>query len=78
MTHAIQQVCERLVDSFAATENNRRIVRINNDGTFYVTPHGGLNKYQANNMGTIYVDSPATTIRNRTQLNSISTAGTTE
>ena len=68
MTHAIQQVCERLVDSFAATENNRRIVRINNDGTLYVTPHGGLNKYQANNMGTIYVDSPATTIRNRTQL----------
>ena len=41
MAHAIQQVCERLVDSFAATENNRRIVRINDDGTLYVTPYGG-------------------------------------
>jgi len=78
MTDAIQQVCERLVDSFAATENNRRIVRVNNDGTFYVTPHGGLNKYQTKNMGTIYVDSPATTIKNRTQFNPISTAGSTE
>ncbi|WP_289020747.1 hypothetical protein [Desulfobacter postgatei] len=38
MSHAIQQLCERLVDSFAATENNRRIVRINDDGTLYVTP----------------------------------------
>lgn len=45
MSHAIQQLCERLVDSFAATENNRRIVRINDDGTLYVTPYGGLHKY---------------------------------
>jgi len=74
MSNAIQQVCERLVDSFAATENNRRIVRINNDGTLYVTPHGGLNKYPINNRGTIYVDSPAKTIEKRTQLNSISKA----
>ncbi len=78
MTHAIQQVCERLVDSFAATENNRRIVRKNDDGTFYVTPYGGLKKYSIKNGGTIYVDSPAMTIKKRTQFDSISTSGSTE
>lgn len=78
MSHAIQQVCERLVDSFAATENNRRIVRINNDGTFYVTPYRGLLKYPTNQTGTIYVDSPAMTIKKRTQLHPISSAGNTK
>ncbi|MGD9823003.1 hypothetical protein [Desulfobacter sp.] len=78
MSHAIQQVCERLVDSFAATENHRRIVRINDDGTFYVTPYGGLHKYPINNTGTIYVDSPAMTIKKRTQLDPVSRAKSTK
>lgn len=71
MASAIQQVCERLVDSFAATENNRRIVRINDDGTFYVTPHGGL-KHPTHYLDPIYVDSPGMTIKKRTQFNPIS------
>ena len=78
MSHAIQQLCERLVDSFAATENNPRIVRINDDGTLYVTPYGGLHKYPIDSTGTIYVDSPARTIKNRTQLDPVSSAGSTE
>lgn len=77
ISQAIQQVCERLVDSFAATENNRRIVRINDDGTFYVTPYRGLLKYPTHHTGTIYVDSPAMTIKKRTQFNSISSAEST-
>ncbi len=70
-TLAIQQVCERLVDSFVATDNNRRVVRINDDGTFYVTPPGGL-KAHNNYLDPIHVDSPAMTTEKRTRFPQIS------
>jgi len=37
-----------------------------------------LHKYPVNDMGTIYVDSPAMTVKKRTQLDSVSSAGSTE
>ncbi len=42
IAQAIQQASGRLVDNFIASETGRKIVRINSDGTFYVTPAGGL------------------------------------
>lgn len=59
MAKAIQQVCERLFDNFAASVSGRRIVRMFDDGTYYVTPEGGL-KAISNPLGPIYVASPAT------------------
>jgi hypothetical protein len=70
MSQAIQQVCERLVDSFVATDNNRRVVRINDDGSYYVTPAGGL-KAHSNYLDPINVDSPAMTAKKRTTLNEL-------
>lgn len=67
MSQAIQQVCERLVDSFVATDNNRRVVRINDDGSYYVTPAGGL-KAHSNYLDPINVDSPSMTAEKRTTL----------
>jgi hypothetical protein len=57
MAKAIQQVCERLFDNFAASDSDRRIVRVYDDGTYYVTPAGGL-KANYNPLGPVYVVSP--------------------
>jgi hypothetical protein len=59
MAKAIQQVCERLFDNFAASETDRRIVRMYDDGTYYTTPAGGL-KALGNPVGPVWVASPAT------------------
>lgn len=74
MGQAIQGVCERLVDSFVATENSRRIVRKGDDGTFYVTPHSGL-KHPTEDKNPIYVDTSAMTIKKRTRVEPVSKAG---
>jgi hypothetical protein len=58
MSQAIEQVCQRLFDNFVATDVDRRIVRMYDDGTLYVTPAGGLKAY-TNPMEPVYVDSPA-------------------
>jgi hypothetical protein len=58
MASAIQQVCQRLFDNFVATDADRRIVRMYDDGTLYVTPAGGLNAH-VDPMDPVYVDSPA-------------------
>lgn len=67
MARAIQQVCERLFDNFAATEAGRRIVRMYDDGTLYVTPAGGL-KAPVNPLAPIYVDSPTAVSEKRKEL----------
>lgn len=55
---AIQQVCSRLFDSFVATETGHKVVRINNDGTLYVTPVGGKDVRSGSMTRTIEIDSP--------------------
>lgn len=67
MARAIRQVCERLFDNFAATEAGRRIVRMYDDGTLYVTPAGGLNA-PVHPLAPVYVDSPAAVSENRKKL----------
>jgi hypothetical protein len=58
MNQAIQQVCQRLFDNFVATDADRRIVRMYDDGSLYVTPAGGLKTYK-NPLDPVIVDSPA-------------------
>ncbi len=58
MSQAIEQVCQRLFDNFVATDVSRRIVRVYDDGTLYVTPAGGLKAYK-NPLDPVVVDSPA-------------------
>ncbi|MCF8090037.1 MAG: hypothetical protein K9L23_18490, partial [Desulfotignum sp.] len=67
MARAIQQVCQRLFDNFAATDANRRIVRMYDDGTLYVTPAGGL-KAPVRPLVPVYVDSPAGVAEKRKQM----------
>jgi hypothetical protein len=67
MARAIQQVCQRLFDNFAATDANRRIVRMYDDGTLYVTPAGGL-KAPVHPLVPVYVDSPAGVAEKRKQM----------
>ncbi len=67
MAQAIQQVCQRLFDNFAATDANRRIVRKYDDGTLYVTPAGGLNA-PVHTLAPVYVDSPAGVAEKRKQI----------
>jgi len=67
MARAIQQVCERLFDNFVATDVDRRIVRMYDDGTLYVTPAGGL-KVSIHPLAPVYVDSPAIISEKRKQL----------
>lgn len=67
LASAIQQVCERLFDNFVATDADRRIVRMYDDGTLYVTPAGGL-KVPVNPMEPVYVDSPAAVADKRGKL----------
>jgi hypothetical protein len=65
---AIQQVCSRLFDSFVATETNHKVVRINNDGTLYVTPVGGKIVPSGPSTRTIQIDSPVADAEKRKQL----------
>jgi hypothetical protein len=67
MARAIQQVCERLFDNFAATDTDRRIVRMYDDGTLYVTPAGGL-KAHTDPLDPVFVDSPAAISEKRKKL----------
>lgn len=62
---AIQQVCARLFDNFVASDTDRRVVRINDDGTFYVTPAGGLNAHHRP-LDPIRIDAPAAKAKKRT------------
>lgn len=64
MARAIQQVCERLFDNFVASDSDRRIVRMYDDGTFYVTPAGGL-KAHSNPLDPIHIPSPAAVSEDR-------------
>jgi hypothetical protein len=64
---AIQQVCSRLFDNFVASDTDRRVVRINNDGTFYVTPAGGIHA-RHRPLDPIQIDSPAANAEKRKQL----------
>jgi len=64
MARAIQQVCERLFDNFVASDSDRRVVRMYDDGTFYVTPAGGL-KAPSNPLDPIHIESPAAVSENR-------------
>ncbi|MCA1794060.1 MAG: hypothetical protein ABR534_04235 [Desulfotignum sp.] len=64
MARAIQQVCERLFDNFVASDADRRVVRMYDDGTFYVTPAGGL-KAHSNPLDPIHIESPAAVSKDR-------------
>lgn len=72
MAQAIQQVCQRLFDNFVATDADRRIVRMYDDGTLYVTPAGGL-KAPVHPLAPVYVDSPGKVTEKRKQLRPEST-----
>jgi hypothetical protein len=65
MSQAIQQVCERLFDNFVASDADRRIVRMYDDGTLYVTPAGGLQAH-SNPLDPIHVPSRAAISEKRT------------
>lgn len=67
MAQAIQQVCGRLFDNFVASDTNRRVVRVNDDGTLYVTPAGGLNAHH-DPLSPIHIDSPKETEQNRQKI----------
>lgn len=76
MAQAIQQVCGRLFDNFVASESERRIVRMYDDGTFYVTPAGGLRAH-SNPLDPVHVASPAAVSETRKTFKPISeTRGT--
>jgi hypothetical protein len=71
MARAIQQVCQRLFDNFVASDADRRIVRMYDDGTFYVTPAGGLRAH-THPLDPIHVSSPAAVSETRKTFKPIS------
>ncbi len=71
MARAIQQVCQRLFDNFVASDADRRIVRMYDDGTFYVTPAGGLRAH-THPLDPVHVPSPAAVSETRKTFKPIS------
>ena len=61
-SEAIQHAVGRLIDNFVASLTGREVIRSRVDGTFYVTPAGGILAPDRTRYGTIHVGPPATQI----------------
>jgi hypothetical protein len=57
-SEAIQHAVGRLVDNFVASLTGREVIRSRVDGTFYVTPAGGILAPDRTRHGTIHVGPP--------------------
>ncbi len=60
-SEAIQHAVGRLIDNFVASLTGREVVRSRVDGTFYVTPAGGIHAPDRTRYGTIHVGPPVRT-----------------
>ncbi len=60
-SEAIQHAVGRLIDNFVASLTGREVVRSRVDGTFYVTPAGGIHAPDRTRYGTIHVGPPVST-----------------
>ncbi|MEJ5347087.1 MAG: hypothetical protein WHS46_00170 [Desulfosoma sp.] len=61
-SEAIQHAVGRLIDNFVASLTGREVIRSRVDGTFYVTPAGGIHAPDRTRYGTIHVGPPVSTI----------------